>query len=497
MKKLFLIICTLVLLAGCTSTPEVTNENSSVYYEIFVRSFYDTNDDGIGDLNGVAEKLDYLEDLGVGGIWLMPIMPSPTYHKYDVTDYKNIDPSYGTLEDFSNLVEKAKEHHIDIIIDLVLNHSSSEHPWFKEAKQHVYKNTCDETIYCDYYNISDEKIAHSYPLGKKFYEAVFVSEMPDLNLDNENVRNEIKDIVKFWLDLGVKGFRLDATTHYYEGNTSKNNEFLSWLNTTIKEINNDAYIVGEAWTSDNVVLDQYHSGIDSFFNFSLATGEGDIVTSIRKSDGLGLAKSIASYQKTIKTNHPTSVDAPFLSNHDNARSNNYFTNDEQRKLASSIYLLLPGHPFIYYGEEIGLKGSGKDENKRLAFLWDDTKEGKCLNPSGADYSKPSDVTLKQVQGDTNSLYHHMKKIIQIRNQYNFRDASMEAIDTGYQEIMMLKIDCGDKILYVIHNLGKEVIEFEGEEVSKMLHVVDIDSSQKSSYNNKIIKLGSYSTMICE
>lgn len=496
MKKILTCLFSLLILAGCTASPQVTNEDSSVYYEIFVRSFYDTNDDGIGDFNGVTKKLDYLQDLGVGGIWLMPIMPSPTYHKYDVTDYMNVDPSYGTLDDFKNLVIEAKEHNIDIMIDLVLNHSSSEHPWFLEAKQHVYKDTCNETIYCDYYNISDEKKANTYALGKKFYEAVFVSEMPDLNLDNENVRNEIKEIVKFWLDLGVKGFRLDATTHYYEGNTSKNTEFLQWLDTTVKEIREDAYIVGEAWTGEGIILDQYDSGIDSFFNFSLATGEGDIVTSIRKSDGKGLAQSIAAYQQAIKQHSSTSVDAPFLSNHDNARSYNYFTKDEQRKLASSIYLLLPGQPFIYYGEEIGLKGSGIDENKRLAFLWDDSKEGQCLNPSAADYEKPSTVTLEDVQNNENSLYNHMKAVIEIRNQHDFRNASIEAIDTGINEIMMLKVTNDEETLYVIHNLGKETQTFESRDVSKLLHSLEV-ATQANKLSSNTITIHAYSTMICE
>lgn len=496
MKRLFCLLCLALILNGCKNdNVEISNENSSVYYEIFVRSFYDTNDDGLGDLNGVRAKLDYLEELGVGGIWLMPIMPSTTYHKYDVKDYMDIDSEYGTLEDFKNLVTEAKTHHIDIIIDLVVNHTSAQHPWFLDARSHVLSDTCDQTKYCDYYHFTSERTSGSVPLGNKYYEAVFWDQMPDLNLDNPEVRNEIEKIVEFWLNLGVKGFRLDAATHYYEGNNEKNIEFLSWLNSVVKEKKADAYLVGEAWTNQQIVHDYYQSGIDSFFNFSLGTENGNIIKAIRKADGASLALSIEKNQKEILAMNEKGIDAPFLSNHDNARSFNYFSSDEQVKLAESIYLLLPGHPFIYYGEEIGLKGSGKDENKRLAFLWGED-EGKCLNPSGMDYASPSLYTLKEAQKDSNSLYHTILEVMQIRNQHDFLHARVTALDVGNSNIMLMKMENDEETFYVIHNLGKETITFEYEEFNEILHQLS-PSSQKSTLKGQTLTIPSYASVVCK
>ena len=164
LKKRVVLILIIGLLTACASTP-IRSDKNYVYYEIFVGSFYDTNGDGMGDLKGVEAKLPYLNEMGVGGLWLMPIHPSPTYHKYDVTDFKAIDPKYGTMEDFENLISKANEYNIDIIIDLVLNHSSSEHPWFIEAKRQVLNDECDaEPSYCDYYVFSEQARGKYYPI---------------------------------------------------------------------------------------------------------------------------------------------------------------------------------------------------------------------------------------------------------------------------------------------------------------------------------------------
>lgn len=495
MKRLILgLSIILIMLSGCAKQPVVTNLNSSVFYEIFVHSFYDTNNDGIGDLNGVTKKLDYLENLGIKAIWLMPIMPSPTYHKYDVTDYLNVDSSYGNLDDFRQLIESANEHHIDVIIDLVLNHTSSQHPWFIEAKKNVLSNTCNESQYCDYYNFFEERRPNTTQLGKAYYESVFWEEMPDLNLDNENVRKEIKEIVTFWLDMGVKGFRLDATTHYYEGNNTKNIEFMNWLSDVVKEKNPDAYLVGEAWSSENVILDLYQSKMDSFFDFSLSGTDGALVKNMRQKDGVSLAKTIAQHYQAIEKVNRSAVNAPFLSNHDNARSYGYFINPQQRKLAESIYLLLPGTPYIYYGEEIGLKGSGKDENKRLPFLWDESQTGQCYEPSDADYDTPSTMTLAIAMEEEDSLYSYIKKIIEIRNQHDFKNATVEAIDTGIKEIMMMKLTNDTETFYVIHNLNDVSVQVELSDV-EMIHSLD-QASDNNCVNNQIT-ISAYSTIICK
>ena len=271
------------------------------------------------------------------------------------------------MDDFKELVDKANELNIDIIIDLPLNHTSDSHEWFISAKENKLNDTCNPDNKCDYYNFSDTKESGYEPLGDKYYyEARFWSGMPDLNLDSENVRNEIKDIVEFWMDTGIKGFRLDAVLYYYQNNVSKNNEFVSWLMEIVRNKREDAFVVGEVWSSENIILDSYGSGIDSLFDFTMSGQDGFIAKAIRSENGQFLASKMIEYNDLIKEG---SVNSIFLSNHDQSRSAGYFIDEDKQKLAASVYLLSIGIPFVYYGEEIGMRGSGKDENKRLAMLW--------------------------------------------------------------------------------------------------------------------------------
>ena len=209
------------------------------YYEIFVASFCDSDGDGMGDIQGLISKLDYIndgdpttdDDLGYNAIWLMPIHPSASYHKYDVMDYQDIDEAYGTLDDYKQLVEECHKRGIDLIIDLVMNHSSVAHPWFKEAKTYLQNlpegqqpNAAD-CKYVDYYTFTTEQVNNKYyPVGSSsyYYDGEFSQMMPDLNLDNPDVRAEFEQIAKFWLDLGTDGFRLDAVKEYYSGDTEHN-----------------------------------------------------------------------------------------------------------------------------------------------------------------------------------------------------------------------------------------------------------------------------------
>ena len=211
MKKsaviLLVLVMALVLALSSCAGPQKISDKYRNYYEIFVRSYYDTDGNGLGDLDGVTAKLDYIaKNLGADGIWLMPIMPSPTYHKYDVTDYYAIDPQYGTLEDFDQLVKAAHAIDLKLIIDLVLNHTSNLHPWFDSAVQSLWKG--EENKYIGYYNFTTENLGKGYNkiTDKYYYECRFVSGMPDLNLDNPEVRDEIGKIAKFWLDRAWMGF---------------------------------------------------------------------------------------------------------------------------------------------------------------------------------------------------------------------------------------------------------------------------------------------------
>ena len=256
-KRYICLLLVLLMLTGCQSggkeeirevkLPQVLSmeDNYRTYYEVFVYSFYDGNGDGIGDLKGLTQKLDYIndgdpattEDLGCDGIWLMPVMPSPSYHKYDVTDYYAIDPEYGTMEDFENFMAECEKRGIKVILDLVINHSSSEHPWFKEAAAYLAQlgdgePSLEACPYVDYYHFSKEqKAGYSQVPGSDvwYYESQFSYTMPDLNLYNESLREEIGKVVDFWLAKGVGGFRLDAVKEYETGADSDNIEILSWF----------------------------------------------------------------------------------------------------------------------------------------------------------------------------------------------------------------------------------------------------------------------------
>ncbi|MDD6072476.1 MAG: alpha-amylase family glycosyl hydrolase [Clostridiales bacterium] len=408
------------------------------FYEVFVYSYYDSNDDGIGDIAGLTEKLDYLNDgdettdsdLGVTGIWLMPIMPSTTYHKYDVKDYMNIDPSYGTLEDFDTLIAECNKRNINVIVDLVMNHTSAKHPWFTEACDYLRglgdgnPNPAD-CPYVEYYHFSKEAAGGYAPLEGTdwYYEAQFWDQMPDLNLDNEAVREEFKNICQFWLDRGVAGFRLDAVKEYETGKPSDNIEILSWFNAMVKELNPDAYLVGEAWTDQSEYAKYYESGVDSFFDFAYADKDGRIakvVNGLIQADAYG--KSLEESEALYASINENYINAPFYTNHDLARGAGYYSgdySDNKTKIAAAMNLFMSGNAFIYYGEEIGMKGSGEDENKRLAMIWnsDSSAEGMCKGP---DISKPIKMkygSLEEQQKDSTSVYQYFKDAIRIRNQF--------------------------------------------------------------------------------
>ena len=494
MKKIFLALCLCLVLCGCGNDQEVYDNTGGVVYEIFVASFNDSNGDKVGDLNGIVQKLEYLEYLGVEQLWLMPIHPSSSYHKYDVEDYYAIDKAYGTMEDFENLIVEAEKHDISIIMDLVLNHSSNRNNWFIHASADAQLGKCAlEDAKCDWYHFTDTtKPGYTRINSNLYYESVFSSNMPDLNLDNQEVRDEIAKIVKFYLDKGVKGFRLDAVMHYYEGNIGKNVEFLSWLNQTVKSINPDAYLVGEAWTAHNAVKEYYASGMDSLFDFSLSDTSGTIVKSIRNQNGFDLASIMVSHIEDIHQMNPNGTNAIFLSNHDQGRSASYFTEEAWRKLAASVYLLSPGKPFIYYGEEIGMRGSGIDENKRLAMLWGEDND--CNSPIGNNYASQIDTSVKEQMSDKESLWSHYHEVLNIRNRNAFlTNAKAKVYDFGNASLFGMIAYDEEREIVVIHNFSSEVVEFDVDEAYVLQSSLDSKNKVKKGSGS----IQPYSTIVLE
>jgi glycosidase len=402
----------------------VIDDNYRTYYEVFVYSFCDSNGDGIGDLNGLISKLDYISDMGFNGIWLMPIMPSTTYHKYDVIDYYSIDKQYGTLDDFKRLIEECNKRDIKVIIDLVLNHTSTQSEWFKSAVSALEKG--QDSKYIGWYNFQKGKPASDawYKAGNSewCYEAKFWEGMPDLNLGNEELRAEIEKIAKFWLDLGVGGFRLDAAKEYYSGNAEKNIEVLKWFTDYCKSVKKDCYLVAEVWDGFSAFSKYYQSGIDSLFNFSFGQATGKITTTLNMAGSANSAKSYADAlcfaQKTFLSYNPNAIDAPFFTNHDTGRAAGYFSyNADKIKLAWGMNLTMSGSAFVYYGEEIGMTGSGRDENKRAPMFWSNSNKEGMTNPppnmeTQENHFAPVDEQLK----DNTSILNYVKRAIRLRNE---------------------------------------------------------------------------------
>ena len=408
---------------------ESPDDNYRTFYEIFVYSFCDSDGDGIGDLQGVISKLDYLEELGISGIWFMPIHPSTSYHKYNVSDYYAIDPQYGTMEDFEQLLAECEKRDIHVIIDLVVNHTGSEHAWFKEAVSYLQNLPAGaeadpaECKYLDYYFFSKEEGKGSRPVEGTdwYYEGMFDFTMPDINLGSEATREEIKNIMQFWLDKGVAGFRLDAAKEFYSGSVSQNVEVLSWIQETATSIKPDCYLVAEVWENFNQITAYYESGITSIFNFAFGNADGKITKVLQ---GAGNESVVTTYatalekaDKAYRDMNPDYIDAPFLSNHDVGRIAGFAGRDENKmKMAAAMNLFMGGSAFIYYGEEIGMPGSGNDPSKRAPFYWNAARDNGTTNPPPecelpAEYALGS---LEEQRGDADSLYNYYRQVIAIR-----------------------------------------------------------------------------------
>lgn len=409
---------------------DILDDNYRNFYEIFVYSFYDSDGDGIGDLNGVTQKLDYIKDLGFNGIWLMPVMPSTTYHKYDVTDYCSIDQEYGTIEDFENLVEACHEREINVVIDFVINHSSSKHPWFVEACDYLRAlpededPDFDECPYADYYHFDREQVSGTYyPVSGTdwYYEGSFWSEMPDLNLANESLREELEEISAFWIEKGVDGFRMDAALHFEENDVDFNTETLDWLYSYCTELNPDFYMVSEVWANKATIADYYASGTPSMFNFDTADAEGKIIKAARGTyKAANFVENMVGYQTDYAKENPDYIDAPFIANHDMGRVANGLAKDaDDMKMACGLLMMMNGSPFVYYGEEIGMSSSGKkDENKRLPMVWSDTDPtGMTKGPVDADKDiVQAFAGVEQQQKDPYSILNYYKRAVRLRNE---------------------------------------------------------------------------------
>lgn len=445
--------------------------NDTVFYELFVRSFYDSNGDGIGDFNGIIEKLDYLNDgnpkttsdLGVTGIWLMPVNPSPSYHGFDVTDYYDVNPDYGTLDEFKNLLEECHSRGIRVIIDLVLNHTSIEHPWFIEARDQPQSTRHDWYIWSDtnpgYLGPWNERVW--YPSSAGYYYAIFWSGMPDLNFKSDDVTDEMYNVTRFWLqDVGVDGFRLDAARHLIELNqiqadTQMTHQWWANFRTYYKGINPTAMTVGEVMTTNYEVVN-YVSGdeFDMAFNFDLAS------QTMRNISGWNAGSLGAALQRSFNQfSHGTY--ATFLTNHDQDRVMSVFMgNQDKAKLAASVLLTAPGTPFIYYGEEIGMTGSKPDENIRTPMLWSADKYAgfSSISPWESTNSNYEQLNVANESSDPSSLLSLYRTLIKLRNEHAaLRVGDYFGVSSDNRSILPFLRVSKEETLLVLLNLSKKTL----------------------------------------
>ena len=408
-----------------------TQDNARVFYEIFVGSFSDADGDGVGDLRGVINRMDYLNDgdeasgksLGIEGIWLTPIFPSRSYHKYDVNDYCDVDPAFGTVEDVKELAERCHQRNVKLILDLPINHTSRSHAWFN-AFLKAHRNGDTEDPYYEFYSYYHK--GEPTPAGRTFaqlsgtddyYECNFDGGMPELNFDNEAVRQAVLEAAKFWLDLGVDGFRFDAAKYLYFGDHSASVEFWNWYLAELRALKPDLYAVAEVWDGDGIT--QLYYPAMNCFDFSMAQTEGMIASTAKNGGVNRYTAYVESYLNTVRALREDAMIVPFIANHDTDRAGGYLqAGNGSAQMAANLLLLGPGSPFMYYGEELGMRGSrggaNTDANRRLAMVWGDGDT--VADPVGASYPADAraDATAAEQAADPDSLYNYYKQVILLR-----------------------------------------------------------------------------------
>lgn len=415
-------------------TGEADVGQNGVFYEIFVGSFSDSDGDGIGDLRGIINRLDYLNDgdpdsglsLGVDGLWLTPIYPSSSYHKYDVKDYYSVDPAFGTVEDLKELVTLCHARGMKVILDLPINHMSSGSDWYRffynARLMHNFKNA-----YYDFFSTIPADSPN--PPGRKFIpvrnldvrvEANFSDDMPELNFDNEAVRQAVLDVARFWLEAGVDGFRFDAAKYIYFNDHDQSVAFWDWYIGELKKIRSDLYVVAEVWDGEGVT-DRY-APVMNTFNFAVAQQSGLIAETAKHGDVNRFTAYIQRTVDRLKGLRADAMNVLFIANHDTDRCAGYLTvASGSMQMAANLYLLSPGSPFIYYGEEIGLRGSrggaNTDANRRLAMLWGDGDT--VTDPVGATYlaKNQTPYSVRDLLGRSDSIYTYYKRLLMIRRAY--------------------------------------------------------------------------------
>ena len=398
-------------------------------YEIFVRSFFDSDGDGIGDFAGLTQKLDYVNDgnpkstrsLGAKCIWLMPIDASPSYHGYDVKNYYRVNPEYGTAADFKRMVAAAHRRGIRVLVDLVLNHASNEHPYFKEALHDP------KSPHRSWFRFSQsppaekgpwgQQVWHKSPERDEYYYGIFTSEMPDLNYATPEVRAEAARVGRFWLtEMGVDGFRLDAVPYLVEENgalagTAGTHAVLREFAASVRRTAPGAFTVGEVWDSIGTVMPYYPDQLDSYFAFELSDR---LLDAVRTSTAQRMLDAYARMQRAM----PATRWSPFQRNHDQTRTVTALGGDlRAARLSAELLLTLPGLPFVYYGEELGMTGDKPDPRLRTPMHWTTGRAAGFTTGAAWEPLQPDSATANVAveNADPTSLLNHYRRLIHLRS----------------------------------------------------------------------------------
>lgn len=489
---------------------------NAVGYQIYPRSFYDSNGDGIGDIKGIIAKIPYLKELGVDFIWLNPMYKSPNVDNgYDISDYKDIAAEYGDMAQFKELLEACHKENLKIILDLVVNHTSDQHPWFVEAKkgkENPYRN------YYHWQNATPANLPNNWqsffggstwtvdePSGQAYFH-VFAPEQPDLNWKNEAVRTEIYQMIRWWLELGIDGFRLDAISHIQKEPWNfkiKDNPWAPFMN--VAGIDNYMKDLQQIFNEYNVMTVGEASGVSSKKAVNWTDSEGyldmifELEHNVRKGvagseriDLLGFKKVIARWQKDLGKK---GWNALYLENHDNPRFNTILGNETKKsaKALAMMYLLLRGTPFIYQGQELGATNypfqtisevDAKDtlsfyhrllaENKseaealqlatswsrdhaRTPMQWDDSKNAGFTTGTPWLKVNPNYVKINVAaeKEDPDSVLNFYRQLIQIRRQEEtFATGTFELLAQNDPDIFAY-LRKGEKQFLIITNISQK------------------------------------------
>ena len=495
--------------------------HSSVVYQIYPRSFNDSNGDGIGDINGIREKLDYLKELGIDVIWLSPVYKSPNDDNgYDISDYCDIMDEFGTMDDMEKLLKEANEKGIKILMDLVVNHTSDEHKWFIEAKKSKDNKFRDYYIWRDPVNGHEPNNLGSCFSGSawqydestdQYYLHLFSKKQPDLNWENENVRNEVYKMMNFWIDKGIGGFRMDVIDligkvpdEMITGNGPKLHDYLQEMNKAALE-GHDLLTVGETWGATPEIAKLYSnpkrkelSMVFQFEHIGLDQIEGKEKWDVKPLDLLDLKKVLSKWQTELEGEGWNSL---FWNNHDLPRIVSRWGNDREYRVESAKMLAtllhgMKGTPYIYQGEELGMtnvrfedineyndietlnmykdrisKGYSHDEimasiyakgrdNARTPMQWDSTENagfttGKPWLKVNKNYKF---INAEDCLQDKDSIFYHYKKLIDIRkHNYTIIYGDYKLLLPEDKNVFAYSRELnGDKIVVVCNFYNKEV-----------------------------------------